>query len=261
MNRIINKDILPRISKISKNQLENDLLSIAYIVLLIFIILASGVVILNNLRPIFIQLSVIFLNFYNSIEAFILKKDSFLHYNFPNDFGGIFGGAINLFVKIFFITFIPLILRKIFNKENFFCEIIVVLGATIAIIITFNLYLGIGIVAGIIFLFLAFVPIGKNRFYKFVQNLNYFEEVIFNYYEENPFDINEQQVLYKTVLIIFFVFIIDFTMVRMLNFNIKFSTILACSAILLVWLYQNKSVTESYLLKKLIIYIIFFLQH
>ncbi|MFD3095075.1 hypothetical protein ACFKJC_00020, partial [Streptococcus agalactiae] len=48
-------------------------------------------------------------------------------------------------------------------------------------------------------------------------------------------------------------------MVRLLNFNIKFSTILACSAILLAWLYQNKSVTEPFLLKKLAIYFIFFI--
>ncbi|HEO7790321.1 TPA: hypothetical protein VBM42_002135, partial [Streptococcus agalactiae] len=37
------------------------------------------------------------------------------------------------------------------------------------------------------------------------------------------------------------------------------STILACSAILLAWLYQNKSVTEPFLLKKLVIYFIFFI--
>ncbi|MFD3126774.1 hypothetical protein ACFKJ0_01230, partial [Streptococcus agalactiae] len=36
-------------------------------------------------------------------------------------------------------------------------------------------------------------------------------------------------------------------------------TILACSAILLAWLYQNKSVTEPFLLKKLAIYFIFFI--
>ena len=54
MNRIINRDILPRISKISKNNKEKDLLSIAYITWLIFIIFALGVVTVNDLKPIFI---------------------------------------------------------------------------------------------------------------------------------------------------------------------------------------------------------------
>lgn len=112
---------------------------------------------------------------------------------------------------------------------------------------------------GLVLLLIAFVSIGKNRVYNFVQNLNYFEEVIWNYFEENPVEIKEKSLIIKILLTISFVFVIDFAMVRLLNFNIKFSTILACSAILLAWLYQNKSVTEPFLLKKLAIYFIFFI--
>lgn len=210
MNRIINRDILPRISKISKNNKEKDLLSIAYITWLIFIIFALGVVTVNDLKPMFNQLIVNLLNIYYYMEAFILGMDSYLQYNLPYsfDFWSIFVEAINLFVKVFLI---------------------------------------------------AFVSIGKNRVYNFVQNLNYFEEVIWNYFEENPVKIKEKSLIIKFLLTISFVFVIDFAMVRLLNFNIKFSTILACSAILLAWLYQNKSVTEPFLLKKLVIYFIFFI--
>ncbi|HEN3081923.1 TPA: hypothetical protein U4V87_001314 [Streptococcus agalactiae] len=254
MNRIINRDILPRISKISKNNKEKDLLSIAYITCLIFIIFALGVVTVNDLKPMFNQLIVNLLNIYYYMEAFILGMDSYLQYNLPYsfDFWSIFVEAINLFVKVFLIAFIPSVIRKVLKKESFFNEVVILLGAIVTI-------LEILIVVGLILLLIAFVSIGKNRVYNFVQNLNYFEEVIWNYFEENPVKIKEKSLIIKFLLTISFVFVIDFAMVRLLNFNIKFSTILACSAILLAWLYQNKSVTEPFLLKKLVIYFIFFI--
>ncbi|HGD3354628.1 TPA: hypothetical protein ACIOEP_001810 [Streptococcus agalactiae] len=253
MNRIINRDILPRISKISKNNKEKDLLSIAYITWLIFIIFAL-VVTVNDLKPMFNQLIVNLLNIYYYMEAFILGMDSYLQYNLPYsfDFWSIFVEAINLFVKVFLIAFIPSVIRKVLKKESFFNEVVILLGAIVTI-------LEILIVVGLILLLIAFVSIGKNRVYNFVQNLNYFEEVIWNYFEENPVKIKEKSLIIKFLLTISFVFVIDFAMVRLLNFNIKFSTILACSAILLAWLYQNKSVTEPFLLKKLVIYFIFFI--
>ncbi|HGA0405019.1 TPA: hypothetical protein ACGQA5_001528 [Streptococcus agalactiae] len=261
MNRIINRDILPRISKISKNNKEKDLLSIAYITWLIFIIFALGVVTVNDLKPMFNQLIVNLLNIYYYMEAFILGMDSYLQYNLPYsfDFCSIFVEAINLFVKVFLIAFIPSVIRKVLKKESFFNEVVILLGAIVTIIVSFHLYLEILIVVGLILLLIAFVSIGKNRVYNFVQNLNYFEEVIWNYFEENPVKIKEKSLIIKFLLTISFVFVIDFAMVRLLNFNIKFSTILACSAILLAWLYQNKSVTEPFLLKKLVIYFIFFI--
>lgn len=261
MNRIINRDILPRISKISKNNKEKDLLSIAYITWLIFIIFALGVVTVNDLKPMFNQLIVNLLNIYYYMEAFILGMDSYLQYNLPYsfDFWSIFVEAINLFVKVFLIAFIPFVIRKVLKKESFFNEVVILLGAIVTIILSFHLYLEILIVVGLVLLLIAFVSIGKNRVYNFVQNLNYFEEVIWNYFEENPVKIKEKSLIIKFLLTISFVFVIDFAMVRLLNFNIKFSTILACSAILLAWLYQNKSVTEPFLLKKLAIYFIFFI--
>ncbi|HFZ7049589.1 TPA: hypothetical protein ACGMBY_001958 [Streptococcus agalactiae] len=261
MNRIINRDILPRISKISKNNKEKDLLSIAYITWLIFIIFALGVVTVNDLKPMFNQLIVNLLNIYYYMEAFILGMDSYLQYNLPYSFNfwSIFVEAINLFVKVFLIAFIPSVIRKVLKKESFFNEVVILLGAIVTIIVSFHLYLEILIVVGLILLLIAFVSIGKNRVYNFVQNLNYFEEVIWNYFEENPVKIKEKSLIIKFLLTISFVFVIDFAMVRLLNFNIKFSTILACSAILLAWLYQNKSVTEPFLLKKLVIYFIFFI--
>lgn len=261
MNRIINRDILPRISKISKNNKEKDLLSIAYITWLIFIIFALGVVTVNDLKPMFNQLIVNLLNIYYYMEAFILGMDGYLQYNLPYsfDFWSIFVEAINLFVKVFLIAFIPSVIRKVLKKESFFNEVVILLGAIVTIIVSFHLYLEILIVVGLILLLIAFVSIGKNRVYNFVQNLNYFEEVIWNYFEENPVKIKEKSLIIKFLLTISFVFVIDFAMVRLLNFNIKFSTILACSAILLAWLYQNKSVTEPFLLKKLVIYFIFFI--
>ncbi|HEN4517408.1 TPA: hypothetical protein U5Z69_002039 [Streptococcus agalactiae] len=261
MNRIINRDILPRISKISKNNKEKDLLSIAYITWLIFIIFALGVVTVNDLKPMFNQLIVNLLNIYYYMEAFILGMDSYLQYNLPYsfDFWSIFVEAINLFVKVFLIAFIPSVIRKVLKKESFFNEVVILLGAIVTIIVSFHLYLEILIVVGLILLLIAFVSIGKNRVYNFVQNLNYFEEVIWNYFEENPVKIKEKSLIIKFLLTISFVFVIDFAMVRLLNFNIKFSTILTCSAILLAWLYQNKSVTEPFLLKKLVIYFIFFI--
>ncbi|HGI2454639.1 TPA: hypothetical protein ACJR00_001603 [Streptococcus agalactiae] len=261
MNRIINRDILPRISKISKNNKEKDLLSIAYITWLIFIIFALGVVTVNDLKPMFNQLIVNLLNIYYYMEAFILGMDSYLQYNLPYsfDFWSIFVEAINLFVKVFLIAFIPSVIRKVLKKESFFNEVVILLGAIVTIIVSFHLYLEILIVVGLILLLIAFVSIGKNRVYNFVQNLNYFEEVIWNYFEENPVKIKEKSLIIKFLLTISFVFVIAFAMVRLLNFNIKFSTILACSAILLAWLYQNKSVTEPFLLKKLVIYFIFFI--
>ncbi|HEO7713515.1 TPA: hypothetical protein ACGNNY_001862 [Streptococcus agalactiae] len=261
MNRIINRDILPRISKISKNNKEKDLLSIAYITWLIFIIFALGVVTVNDLKPMFNQLIVNLLNIYYYMEAFILGMDSYLQYNLPYsfDFWSIFVEAINLFVKVFLIAFILSVIRKVLKKESFFNEVVILLGAIVTIIVSFHLYLEILIVVGLILLLIAFVSIGKNRVYNFVQNLNYFEEVIWNYFEENPVKIKEKSLIIKFLLTISFVFVIDFAMVRLLNFNIKFSTILACSAILLAWLYQNKSVTEPFLLKKLVIYFIFFI--
>ncbi|HGD4079182.1 TPA: hypothetical protein ACIOM9_001816 [Streptococcus agalactiae] len=261
MNRIINRDILPRISKISKNNKEKDLLSIAYITWLIFIIFALGVVTVNDLKSMFNQLIVNLLNIYYYMEAFILGMDSYLQYNLPYsfDFWSIFVEAINLFVKVFLIAFIPFVIRKVLKKESFFNEVVILLGAIVTIILSFHLYLEILIVVGLVLLLIAFVSIGKNRVYNFVQNLNYFEEVIWNYFEENPVEIKEKSLIIKILLTISFVFVIDFAMVRLLNFNIKFSTILACSAILLAWLYQNKSVTEPFLLKKLAIYFIFFI--
>ncbi|MDK7312347.1 hypothetical protein QP481_10455, partial [Streptococcus oralis] len=81
-------------------------------------------------------------------------------------------------------------------------EVVILLGAIVTIILSFHLYLEILIVVGLVLLLIAFVSIGKNRVYNFVQNLNYFEEVIWNYFEENPVEIKEKSLIIKILLTI-----------------------------------------------------------
>ncbi|WP_136273602.1 hypothetical protein [Streptococcus pyogenes] len=133
------------------------------------------------------------------------------------------------------------------------------MGLTIlAYIIYFRLYfVGIAVI-GIIILLLTYIPIGKEKYYSVIQHLNYFEEVIYNYFFENPINNWKASLIKKALWFLVFIVIWDFSLISLFEFSVALSTVLCCSVILIVWFYKDRDSKEIQLLKKLIIYIIFF---
>ena len=98
-------------------------------------------------------------------------------------------------------------------------------------------------------------PIGELSYYKLIQNLNYLEEVMYNYFLENSAK-KINKIKLSTVICISVLFF-NYSISQYISLNSWLSTLLILSLILLMWLYQYNSSKEIQLFKKFLIYFVF----
>jgi len=153
--RIINRWILPRINQVSKDNSQRDCLSLSYIIISILGMVSFIHIVIKGVDTFQNRLGILNFDFYLGFIAFSLTIGAYCLYN-------------------------VLMIRKTFILEIFALVILSIIW-----LFLYDLkFLFLSLTSVLLPMFLLY-PIGELSYYKLIQNLNYLEEVMYNYFLEN----------------------------------------------------------------------------
>ncbi|MCB7107627.1 MAG: hypothetical protein E6238_06725 [Streptococcus sp.] len=223
--RIINRWILPRINQVSKDNSQRDCLSLSYIIISILGMVSFIHIVIKGVDTFQNRLGILNFDFYLGFIAFSLTIGAYCLYN-------------------------VLMIRKTFILEIFALVILSIIW-----LFLYDLkFLFLSLTSVLLPMFLLY-PIGELSYYKLIQNLNYLEEVMYNYFLENSAK-KINKIKLSTVICISVLFF-NYSISKYISLNSWLSTLLILSLILLMWLYQYNSSKEIQLFKKFLIYFVF----
>lgn len=223
--RIINQWILPRINQVSKDNSQRDCLSLSYIIISILGMVSFIHIVIKGVDTCQNRLGILNFDFYLGFIAFSLTIGAYCLYN-------------------------VLMIRKTFILEIFALVILSIIW-----LFLYDLkFLFLSLTSVLLPMFLLY-PIGELSYYKLIQNLNYLEEVMYNYFLENSAK-KINKIKLSTVICISVLFF-NYSISQYISLNSWLSTLLILSLILLMWLYQYNSSKEIQLFKKFLIYFVF----
>ena len=266
--RLINNLLLPSINYVSKNDLKKrDFLSILYGILFLIFACIFLVVVYQQIKPFILQPAVAFANLYFIIDAIFSGKNEFLQY-VPSTqnadslklFSEIIFDELVLLFKMLFPMITSLVTMFLFKKQNFESKVFIAISTILIYTLIFGVYFQATLIIVLFGILIIFHPIGNGKYYTVVQYLNYFEEIIYNWWgsrTKNKKSINK---------IIFFIFLFIFLFITMSYclfksfpaLGVDLSLLLTLLVIFIIWVYTGSASKEMKLLKKILIYSIFF---
>ncbi|MBZ2120721.1 hypothetical protein [Streptococcus infantis] len=266
--RLINNLLLPSINYVSKNDLKKrDSLSILYGILFLIFACIFLVVVYQQIKPFILQPAVAFANLYFIIDAIFSGKNEFLQY-VPSTqnadslklFSEIIFDELALLFKMLFPMIISMVTMFLFKKQNFESKVFIAISTILIYTLIFGVYFQAMLIIVLFGILIIFHPIGNGKYYTVVQYLNYFEEIIYNWWgsrTKNKKSINK---------IIFFIFLFIFLFITMSYclfksfpaLGVDLSLLLTLLVIFIIWVYTGSASKEMKLLKKILIYSIFF---
>ena len=188
--RLINNLLLPSINYVSKKDLKKrNLLSILYGILFLIFTCILVVVVYQQIKPFILQPAVAFANLYFIIDAIFSGKSEFLQY-VPSTqnadslklFSEIIFDELVLLSKMLFPMIISLVTMSIFKKQNFGSKVIIVILTILTYTLIFEVYFQVILIIVLFSILTIFHPIGDDKYYTVVQYLNYFEEILYNWW-------------------------------------------------------------------------------
>lgn len=251
MRKLINL-FIAKISQVSRNDKEKDLLSIAYItwfVLYFFLIMIP--LFIESL--VFIFRKVIGVNFdayYLSVSSEEISLNIFDFYVF----------SINDIFKIFLVGLIPVISRIFFKRSSFKHELVVIVVSILGIVIIFNNYILSLIIFLSFILIICVVPLGKGKYINFIINIKYLKEVGENYLHKNNEVLNKEiytKVVCKCVKISVLIVLIACLLSYYMSMPFIFMLIIVISLVCLLYLYRETKDEIMTVLKKIIVFVVF----
>ena len=234
--RFINNLLLPSINYVSKNDLKKrDFLSILYGILFLIFACIFLVVVYQQIKPFILQPAVAFANLYFIIDAIFSGKSEFLQY-VPSTqnadslklFSEIIFDELVLLFKMLFPMITSLVTMFLFKKQNFESKVFIAISTILIYTLIFGVYFQATLIIVLFGILIIFHPIGNGKYYTVVQYLNYFEEILYNWWGSRTK--NKKSI--KKIIFLLVVFII--------------------------WVYTGSASKEMKLLKKIFIYSIFF---
>ena len=265
---MINNLLLPSINYVSKNDLKKrDSLSILYGILFLIFACIFLVVVYQQIKPFILQPAVAFANLYFIIDAIFSGKNEFLQY-VPSTqnadslklFSEIIFDELVLLFKMLFPMIISLVTMFLFKKQNFESKVFIAISIILIYTLIFGVYFQAALIIVLFGILIIFHPIGNGKYYTVVQYLNYFEEIIYNWWgsrTKNKKSINK---------IIFFIFLFIFLFITMSYclfksfpaLGVDLSLLLTLLVIFIIWVYTGSASKEMKLLKKYL-FIVYFL--
>ena len=259
---------MPSINYVSKNDLKKrDSLSILYGILFLIFACIFLVVVYQQIKPFILQPAVAFANLYFIIDAIFSGKNEFLQY-VPSTqnadslklFSEIIFDELALLFKMLFPMIISMVTMFLFKKQNFESKVFIAISTILIYTLIFGVYFQAMLIIVLFGILIIFHPIGNGKYYTVVQYLNYFEEIIYNWWgsrTKNKKSINK---------IIFFIFLFIFLFITMSYclfksfpaLGVDLSLLLTLLVIFIIWVYTGSASKEMKLLKKILIYSIFF---
>ena len=262
--RLINNLLLPSINYVSKKDLKKrDFLSILYGILFLIFTCILVVVVYQQIKPFVLQLAVAFTNLYFLIDALFSGKSEFLLY-VPSTQSAhslispskIILDELVLLFKMLFPMIISLVTMSIFKKQNFGSKVIIVILTILTYTLIFEVYLQVILIIILFSILTIFHPIGDDKYYTVVQYLNYFEEILYNWWENRT---KNKKSIKKIIFLIMLFIAMSFCLFRLFPLlGVGISLLLTLLVVFIIWVYAGSVSKEIKFLKKIFIYSIFF---
>lgn len=262
--RLINNLLLPSINYVSKKDLKKrDFLSILYGILFLIFTCILVVVVYQRIKPFILQPAVAFTNLYFLIDALFSGKSEFLQY-VPSTQSAhslispskiILDESVLLF-KMLFPMIISLVTMSIFKKQNFGSKVIIVILTILTYTLIFEVYFQVILIIVLFSILTIFHPIGDDKYYTVVQYLNYFEEILYNWWGNRT---KNKKSIKKIIFLIILFIAMSYCLFRLFPvLGVGFSLLLTLLVVFIIWVYAGSVSKEIKFLKKIFIYSIFF---
>lgn len=262
--RLINNLLLPSINYVSKNDLKKrDFLSILYGILFLIFACIFLVVVYQQIKPFILQLAVEFANLYFIIDAIFSGKREFLQY-VPSTqnadslklFSEIIFDELVLLFKMLFPMIISLVTMFLFKKQNFESKVFIAISTILIYTLIFGVYFQAALIIVLFGILIIFHPIGNGKYYTVVQYLNYFEEILYNWWGSCT---KNKKSIKKIIFLIILFITMSYCLFRLFPaLGVDFSLLLTLLVVFIIWVYTGSASKEMKLLKKIFIYSIFF---
>ena len=144
----------------------------------------------------------------------------------------------------------------LFKKQNFESKVFI----AISIILIYTLILGDYFQAALIIvlfgILIIFHPIGNGKYYTVVQYLNYFEEILYNWWGSRT---KNKKSIKKIIFLIILFITMSYCLFRLFPaLGVDFSLLLTLLVVFIIWVYTGSASKEMKLLKKYL-FIVYFL--
>lgn len=262
--RLINNLLLPSINYVSKNDLKKrDFLSILYGILFLIFACIFLVVVYQQIKPFILQPAVAFANLYFIIDAIFSGKSEFLQY-VPSTqnadslklFSEIIFDELVLLFKMLFPMIISLVTMFLFKKQNFESKVFITISTILIYTLIFGVYFQATLIIVLFGILIIFHPIGNGKYYTVVQYLNYFEEILYNWWGSRT---KNKKSIKKIIFLIILFITMSYCLFRLFPaLGVDFSFLLTLLVVFIIWIYTGSASKEMKLLKKIFIYSIFF---
>ena len=262
--RLINNLLLPSINYVSKNDLKKrDFLSILYGILFLIFACIFLVVVYQQIKPFILQPAVAFANLYFIIDAIFSGKNEFLQY-VPSTqnadslklFSEIIFDELALLFKMLFPMIISMVTMFLFKKQNFESKVFIAISTILIYTLIFGVYFQAMLIIVLFGILIIFHPIGNGKYYTVVQYLNYFEEILYNWWGSRT---KNKKSIKKIIFLIILFITMSYCLFRLFPaLGVGFSLLLTLLVVFIIWVYTGSASKEMKLLKKILIYSIFF---
>ena len=262
--RLVNNLLLPSINYVSKNDLKKrDFLSILYGILFLIFACIFLVVVYQQIKPFILQLAVEFANLYFIIDAIFSGKREFLQY-VPSTqnadslklFSEIIFDELVFLFKMLFPMIISLVTMFLFKKQNFESKVFIAISTILIYTLIFGVYFQAALIIVLFGILIIFHPIGNGKYYTVVQYLNYFEEILYNWWGSRT---KNKKSIKKIIFLIILFITMSYCLFRLFPaLGVDFSLLLTLLVVFIIWVYTGSASKEMKLLKKIFIYSIFF---
>mgnify|MGYP000871238423 FL=1 len=262
--RLINNLLLPSINYVSKKDLKKrDFLSILYGILFLIFTYILVVVVYQQIKPFILQQAVAFANLYFLIDALFSGKSEFLQY-VPSTQSAhslispskIILDELVLLFKMLFPMIISLVTISIFKKQNFGSKVIIVILTILTYTLIFEVYFQVILIIVLFSILTIFHPIGDDKYYTVVQYLNYFEEILYNWWGGRTKNKKSGK---KIIFLIILSITMSYCLFKLFPvLGVGFPLLLTLLVVFIIWVYTGSASKEIKLLKKIFIYSIFF---
>ena len=158
--------------------------------------------------------------------------------------------------KMLFPMIISLVTMSIFKKQNFGSKVIIVILTILTYTLIFEVYFQVILIIVLFSILTIFHPIGDDKYYTVVQYLNYFEEILYNWWGNRT---KNKKSIKKIIFLIILSIVMSYCLFRLFPvLGVGFSFLLTLLVVFIIWVYAGSVSKEIKLLKKIFIYSIFF---
>ncbi|MDQ8759564.1 hypothetical protein [Streptococcus ruminantium] len=253
--RFVNNFFLPYLNRVAADDKKKDTLVVLYFIWVAILSIIFFEYTFEVAKPLLYQIGILLTNVYLSLEALVYQKETFVQYSievFPislvEELSDIFKFVVPMLVVV--------TIRANFKRISYSIELFITMLTILIYITWFDMWLQLLLVISIAGLLVLFYPIGNGYYFQIIQYINYFEDILYNNFENRT--PKKRGNWKRNTLILLISLLLIYTIARLFYTSIYFSILVTLLVLFLLWMNDKKVNQAIQILKKLLTYGVFF---